>query len=980
MKHGSDAFDCPESSLGLASTLVNEKRFCARLCACAAAGLVSLCAFAAGDCSPRERLLLDFRWRFHLGNEWGIAQNLAKAATGRGPADVSFNDADWRVVNLPHDWAVELPFDPKADGSHGFKALGLDFPANSVAWYRRTFELPKADAGRRLWLEFDGVFRDCVVFVNGWCVGRHESGYSSFRYDITDVANCGGRNILAVEVDASQSEGWFYEGAGIYRHVWLVKTAPVAIAPDGIFVFSKFKDNVPEGPATIHIQTRLANIQDAPAQTKVNCEIVAPDGSISATTKKSVRMAAQAEAEIQQTARVAAPRLWSPEAPNLYRLRTTVESGGAVLDRTEMAFGIRTVAFDAQKGFLLNGKPYVLKGTCNHQDHAGVGAALPDRLQYFRVAKLKEMGCNAYRASHNPPTPELLEACDELGMLVMDENRLLGSDRQNLDRMERLVLRDRNHPCVFIWSIGNEEFKVQTSPVGERVAGSMQAVVKRLDPTRAVTYAANVGNVFDGINRVIEVRGWNYFVGETNMDAYHAAHPQQPNVGTEQGSTVSTRGMYANDKPRGYVSAYDDNTPRWGHTAETWWSFFAARPWLSGGFVWTGFDYRGEPTPYWWPCVNSHFGILDTCGFPKDNFYYYQSWWSDRTVLHLVPHWTWPGREGQELDVRALSNCDAVELFLNGQSLGRQQMKRNSHLRWKVKYAPGALSAKGYQGAKAVAEARVETTGAAASLRLVPDRAAINADGEDVSIVTVTVMDAQGHLVPVATNGVQFDLEGPGRLLGVGNGDPSCHEPDVFISLPTVQSFALKEWRWSKVRDASAANLAEVAEQYADSAWPTVDTTKGEGPLNENENAVFRARLRATDGMLTNSSVAVRFSRIDEDGWFYVNGQKVGESHDWQETPRFDIKPLLRAGENIIAVAVANRYGPGGINLGVTLETRQNPAPPQWRRSVFNGLAQLIVQSTKQSGEIKLRAAADGLSPTTLTLESKACVLRPQMP
>ncbi len=950
------------------------------LCACAFAGLVCVQAFAAGESGPRERLLLDFGWRFHLGNEWGIAQDLAKAATGRGPADVSFNDASWRTVNLPHDWAIELPFDSKADGAHGFKALGQDFPTNSVAWYRRTFELPKTDAGRRLWLEFDGVFRDCVVFVNGWCVGHHESGYSSFRYDITDVAKCGGRNILAVKVDASQREGWFYEGAGIYRHVWLVKTAPVAVAPDGIFVFSKFKNNVPKGPAEIHIQTRLANTQSAAAAAKVRCEILAPDGSIAATTKKSAHLAGRSEETIQQIARVAAPRLWSPEAPNLYRLRTTVESAGVVLDRTETLLGIRTVAFDAEKGFLLNGKPYVVNGTCNHQDHAGAGAALPDRLQYFRVAKLKEMGCNAYRTSHNPPTPELLDACDRLGMLVMDENRLLGSDRQNLDRLEGLVLRDRNHPSVFVWSIANEEFKVQALPVGGRVAETMQALVKRLDPTRAVTYAANLGNEFEGINRVIEVRGWNYFVGETNMDAYHVAHPRQPNVGTEQGSTVSTRGIYANDPPRGYVSAYDDNAPRWGNTAEAWWSFFASRPWLSGGFVWTGFDYRGEPTPYWWPCVNSHFGILDTCGFPKDNFYYYQSWWSDRTVLHLLPHWTWPGREGQELDVRALSNCDSVELFLNGQSLGRQQMKKNSQLRWMVKYAPGVLSANGYRAGQAVAETRVETTGAPASVQLVPDRKAINADGEDVSIVTVSVTDAQGRVVPVAKNSVQFGLAGPGRLLGVGNGDPSCHEPDVFIAQSAVQSFPLKEWRWSKVRDAREPNLKEVAAQFDDSAWPAADVSSGEGPLTENESAVFRARLLATEGMLTNASVELRFSRIDEEGWAYVNGQKVGESHDWQEKPRFDVKPFLRAGENTIAVAVANRYGPGGINLGAALDTRQNLPPPQWRRSVFNGLAQLIVQSSKQPGAIQVTATSAGLNSATLTLETKPCVLRPQVP
>ena len=396
--------------------------------------------------------------------------------------------------------------------------------------------------------------------------------------------------------------------------------------------------------------------------------------------------------------------------------------------------------------------------------------------------------------------------------------------------------------------------------------------------------------------------------------------------------------------------------------------------------MWTGFDYRGEPTPYWWPCINSHFGILDTCGFPKDNFYYYQSWWTDQTVLHLLPHWNWPGREGQEIDVRALSNCDEVELFLNGQSLGRQPMKRDSQLRWNVKYAPGTLSAKGYKAGQVVAEKKVETTGAPASIHLLPDRQAINADGEDVSIVTVSVADAQGRMMPVASNRVKFAVEGPGRLIGVGNGDPSCHEPDVFISLPAVRSSPVTDWRWSKVPSAASANLPEVAEQFNDSAWAAANTTRGEGPLHDIESGVFRARLQATSDLLTNASIALRFGRIDEDGWVYVNGHRVGESHDWQDTPRFEIKPFLRAGENTIAVAVGNRYGPGGINLGVALEMRQNAPPPQWSRSVFNGLAQILVQSTKQPGEIKLTATAEGLKPATVTLRGKACVLRPQVP
>jgi beta-galactosidase len=958
---------------------MNSAAFFRRLFVITSFAVLAASLFAADtNSATRERLLLDRGWKFHLGNEWGFAQNLAKAGTGSGPASKSFSDASWRTLNLPHDWAVELPFDQGADAGHGFKPVGPGFAANNVAWYRRTFELPESDAGKRLWLEFDGVFRDAQVFVNGWFVGHHEGGYNSFRCDITDLVNVSGKNVVAVKVDASQFEGWFYEGAGIYRHVWLVKTGPLAIAPDGIFVYSKFKNNVPEGKADVHIQTRLLNFQTNAAQATVKCKIIGPDGKIADVKHQCTHLVARSQARVEETMRVAAPALWSPESPKLYTLVTTVESNGKIVDRQETPFGIRTVAFDANRGFLLNGKPYELKGTCNHQDHAGVGAALPDALQYFRIAKLKEMGDNAYRTSHNPPTPELLDACDRLGMLVMDESRLLGSDVANLGRWEEQIRRDRNHPGVAIWSIANEEFRVQGTPTGKRVAETMQNLVRQLDPTRPVTYAAPVGNEFQGINSIIEVRGWNYHIGESNMDAYHAAHPAQPNVGTEQASTVSTRGIYGNDKTRGYVSAYDTNAPEWANRAEAWWSFFAPRPWLSGGFIWTGFDYRGEPTPYGWPCINSHFGVMDTCGFPKDNFYYYQSWWTDKPVLHLLPHWNWPGEEGAEIEVRALSNCEEVELFLNGRSLGKKAMPRNSHLTWMVKYEPGVLSAKGYNGGKVIAETKVETTGEPAAVQLAPDRSTLNADGEDVSVFTVSVTDAQGRIVPVATNLVHFDLSGPGKIIGVGNGDPSCHEPDVFLPQPVTRTVPLNDgWRWKKLPNASDSKLAELKTNFDDSTWETANPQSDSGPLGEREQAVFRVKIQATESDLTALAVELRCGRIDEDGSVYVNGKLAGESHDWQVPAVFDLKPFLHSGENTIAVAVANWGGPGGMNKGVTLEFQEKTVAPEWQRSVFNGLAQIIVQSTKEPGAIKLTASADGLAPATASVPSQPCIPRP---
>ena len=506
-----------------------------------AGGCVALVAtqLMAAD-SPREHLSLDTNWKFHLGDDWPDALHLENSGTGSGPASEQFADSYWRAVNLPHDWAVELPFDPTADGSHGFKALGKNFPTNSIAWYRRTFELPAGDSGKRIWLTFDGVFRDATVWVNGWCVRHHEGGYYPFREDITDVLHFGGTNIIAVRVDATKTEGWFYEGAGIYRHVWLDKTAPVAIAPDGIFVWSAFENNVPEGSAEINVQAKLLNVEKNQAKASVKCELFGPDGKSITFVNSETNVIPIGESEfkvgvfLQDTGKyypvlgkswhevkpeekwvlaLSTPVLWSPESPKLYKLITTVSVDGKVVDQTATPFGIRTVAFDPNQGFLLNGKHYEIYGTCNHQDHAGIGAAIPDALQEFRVKKLKEFGCNAIRTSHNPPTPELLDACDRLGMLVLDESRLMGSDSGNMKKWDDQIRRDRNHPSVAFWSIANEQFMVQDTPQAANVARTMQDYVKQLDPTRPVTYASPEDDVFRGINSVIEVRGWNYHYG-----------------------------------------------------------------------------------------------------------------------------------------------------------------------------------------------------------------------------------------------------------------------------------------------------------------------------------------------------------------------------------------------------------------------------------------------------------------------------------
>ncbi len=755
--------------------------------------------------SARERLLLDFGWRFHLGDandpslDFAYGRDMEYAKTGEFfvPSRPDFDDSAWRTIDLPHDWAVELPFQELADVepleehsngrivgvqlpvngdpwliTHGSKPLGRTYPATSIGWYRREFEIPASDLGKRLSLEFDGVFRDSMAALNGNFLGRNMSGYAPFRYDITDHAHYGGKNVVVLRVDATEYEGWFYEGAGIYRHVWLVKTNPVHVPQWGVYVTS----NVSEGSATLSIATEVANEADTEATCQVVSSLLDAEGNhVENARSESLPIPAWQRREIKQQVSMSAPKLWSLESPYLYRVVTMIEAGGKTLDRTETPFGIRTIRFDPDKGFFLNGKPVKIKGTCNHQDHAGVGSALPDRLQSYRIEKLKEMGANGYRTSHNPPTPELLDACDRLGMLVMDETRMFNSDPEGLSQLSRMVRRDRNHPCIVLWSTGNEEPEQGTAR-GARICATMKRLVRRLDPTRPITQAMN-GAWGKGISAVVDVQGFNYHLAPA-IDAFHAKFPNEPCVGSEVGSTVSTRGIYVNDAQKGYVSAYDVNHPPWATTAEVWWQIFDARPFLSGGFVWTGFDYRGEPTPYGWPDINSNFGIVDTCGFPKDNFYYYQAWWSGRPVLHLFPHWNWPGKEGQEIDVWCHSNLERIELFLNGKSLGAQKMERNSHVAWKVNYTPGVLEARGYRDGRVVLSARRETTGEPARIVLVPDRREIMADREDASVVEVRIVDSQGKLMPVAANDVTFEITGPGNVIGVGNGNPSSHEAD----------------------------------------------------------------------------------------------------------------------------------------------------------------------------------------------------------
>jgi len=746
-------------------------------------------ATEASAVAPREQLLFDFGWKFTLGDGTDPSKDLG---FGFGQSDFSktgdfkfakagFDDSKWRAVNLPHDWAVELPFvhddaamgDDSALRSHGYKPLGRRYPETSVGWYRREFEIPASDTGRRIWVEFDGAFRDTLVFVNGCFVGRNHNGYAPFRFDLSDFLVYGAKNYIVVRVDAAFGDGWFYEGAGIYRHVWLTRSDAVHIGRWE----STVRTAVSGQSATLALATVVENEGRQTASAKVSWSIVDAKGATVATAQAPAQtIAVDGSATYGATAKLANPALWSVEEPNLYSAIVTVESDGRVCDAERVTFGVRTAVFDADKGFFLNGKSVKIQGTCNHQDHAGVGAALPDRLQYFRLGVLREMGCNAVRTSHNMPTPELVEACDRMGVMMMCETRQMSSNPEGMWQLETMVKRYRNSPSIVIWSVGNEEWLLQDAMAeqGARIASSMVRFCHRLDPTRVVSAAVN-GNNEKGVSEAFDIIGFNY--GQHLPDAYHKKNPKRPLYGSETSSAISTRGEYATDPLRNTMNSSTGVVP-WGETPEGWWKFHATREWEAGGFAWTGFDYRGEPTPYGWPSINSQFGIVDMCGFPKDYFYYYKAWWRKEPSLHLFPHWNWPGREGHEIPVWVYSNLDEVELFLNEKSLGSQKVPRLGHVEWKVKYEPGVLEARGSKDGKVVLTEKRETTGPAVSIRLTADRTEINADGEDVAIVKVEALDKEGRLVPTASNRIGFKVSGAGVLIGVGNGDPNCQESD----------------------------------------------------------------------------------------------------------------------------------------------------------------------------------------------------------
>lgn len=719
-------------------------------------------------------------WKFNLGD------------VPDGQA-ISFDDSQWQVLDLPHDWSIEGKFNKDNPASPGGGAL-----PGGIGWYRKKFTLPESEKGRLVFIAFDGIYRNSEVWINGHYLGKRPYGYSSFQYEMTPFLKYGlEKNILAVKVDNSQQpNSRWYSGSGIYRNVWLVTTQRIYVDHWGTYITTP---EVNDQLAKVIVQTKICNTFTTDQPVLLKALIFDKNGNKVSTAEAKIFLNNSTQ-EIQQSLTIKKPILWSIENPYLYKVITVIEWGDKQYDKVETHFGVRTFAFNSEKGFSLNGNQVKINGVCNHHDLGCLGAAINFRALQRQLEILKIMGVNGIRTSHNPPAPELLDLCDEMGFIVMDEafdmwkkkktefDYSLNWDEWHQRDIQDMVLRDRNHPSVIVWSIGNEVVEQwdKKDNSGTIITKELCSLIRALD-TRPITSNCNS---IDSLNPLIRANALDLIGYSYNQNEYcnfHIRYPDKKLIGSETVSSLNSRGCY--DMPSDSIrrwpskwdiplstgnadfscSAYDNCSAPWGSTHEETWKLIKKNNFIAGQYIWTGFDYLGEPTPYPWPARSSYFGIVDLAGFPKDAYYLYQSEWTNRPVLHLFPHWNW--KEGQTIDVWAYTNCEEVELFLNGKSLGTKKKGGDSlHLIWRLTYTPGTIKAIGRTDCKESIIQEITTAGAPAKIVLEADRNIITADGKDLSFITVKVLDNQGTIVPLADNLIHFNVTGEGKLVGVDNG------------------------------------------------------------------------------------------------------------------------------------------------------------------------------------------------------------------
>jgi len=758
--------------------------------------------FFVASAQPRTTELFTKTWHFNLGD----------VPDGQNPL---LDDSDWRLLDLPHDWSIEGKFSKDNPAGVGGGAL-----PGGIGWYRKTFTVPVSNKNKLAFVQFDGVYRNSEVWINGHYLGKRPYGYSSFQYELTPFLKYGkDENVLAVKVDNSrQPNSRWYSGSGIYRNVWLTTTENVFVDHWGTFVTTP---EVSDKSAKVLVKTKIRNAlpQDQPISLKT--VLLDKNGKEVATIKSNAIVPKDFFYEIDQNLTVKNPQLWSVDIPNLYKAVSTVEHRNKVSDNYTTTFGIRTLEFDAVKGFSLNGKNMKILGVCNHHDLGCLGAAINTRALERQLEILKSMGCNGIRTSHNPPAPELLDLCDKMGFIVMDEAfDIWAKEKTKYDYhldypewhkrdLEDMIVRDRNHPSVFIWSIGNEvsEQWDHKDSSGSVITKELVGIIKSLDTTRPITSNCNDWSPENPLKTsgALDLIGVSYDQKEYHL--FPIQYPGKKMIGSETTSALATRGHYdmpsdsirrwptrwdsvfTTGNPDNTVSAYDNVSAPWGGTHEEVWKEIKKYDFMSGMYIWTGFDYLGEPTPCGWPSRSSYFGIIDLAGFPKDVYYMYQSEWTKKPVLHIFPHWNW--KHGQTIDVWVYTNCDSVELFMNGKSMGvRKKTPDQFHMIWRLTYEPGVVKATGWRGKKMMSD-EVKTAGAPAKIILEPDRKVISADGRDLSFVTVKILDDKGMLVPNADNLVNFRISGEGKIAGVDNGSETDLDPFKADYRKAFNGFAL---------------------------------------------------------------------------------------------------------------------------------------------------------------------------------------------
>ena len=708
-----------------------------------------------------------------------------------GAQSTTFSDSGWRSVDLPHDWSIELAFNSSSPSGSGGGFLD-----GGVGWYRKSFAVDQASSGQRILIEFDGVYMNSEVWINGTSLGTRPYGYTSFEYDLTPYVTFGGNNVVAVRVNNNQPNSRFYSGSGIYRNVWLTTVNPVHVPYNGAFVSTP---SVSTGSATVSVSTQVQNQSASAAAVTVTTTILTPSGAVATSgDSASTSVAAGATSTVSQSLTVSSPQLWSLTAPNRYQAKVEVKVGGATVDTYLAPFGIRTVTFDANSGLSLNGQNMKIRGVNMHHDLGALGAAVNYRAIERQVQILQSMGVNAIRTSHNPPAPELLDVTDRLGVLILDEAFDTWTQTKTANDyglyfsawaqrdIQAMVMRDRNHPSVILWSIGNEVGGSTTA-----TATSLKNWVLAMDTTRALTWASNkMGgpHVSEGDDRnvaaLLDVAGYNYAPYAGDYDADHSANPTWKLMGTETSAAVRSRGIYhtpastitkatSQSSADRQCSSYDNETAGFGDTAQDSYSYDNSRAFVVGSFIWAGFDYIGEPTPYSsYPSKSSYYGAIDTAGFPKDIYYFYKSRWTTSPVVHVLPHWNWTA--GTTVTVYVYNNCDSVELFLNSTSQGAKTMSGGAlRLEWSVPWASGTLRADCTRGGTVVASDQVKTANTVSRVVLSADRSTITANGRDLAFITGDLQDANGIFVPNGANSVSFSVSGPGQLVGVDNGDPT---------------------------------------------------------------------------------------------------------------------------------------------------------------------------------------------------------------